>query len=63
VLTREELERWEQFGATWRVVSLGADRGLVDLCTCTGELVERRDDLDPALLEDLRSLPPEPVAG
>jgi hypothetical protein len=57
MLTREELDHWTQFGATFRVVDLGPDRATVDLCTCTGELVERRHDLDPALINHLLTLP------
>src|ERR1700744_2921516 len=45
--TVEELERWVAFGATWRLVEI-SDRGaLVDLCQCTGELVEQRGSKDP----------------
>ena len=47
-LTLTELERWELFGATWRAQTRDG-RLVVDLCTCTGELVESRDVTDPEL--------------
>jgi hypothetical protein len=39
-LTIDRLERWALFGAHWRVVDLSSDRAVVELCACTGELVE-----------------------
>jgi hypothetical protein len=47
------LRRWEQHGAEWRIVSLGPDRAIVDLCTCYGEPVERVESGDPELLRFL----------
>lgn len=47
-LTVAELERWELFGATWRAHARDG-RLTVDLCTCTGELVETREVIDPQL--------------
>lgn len=54
-LTLADLERWELFGATWRVVELSGDRALLDMCACTGELVERRASGDQALIDYVRS--------
>jgi hypothetical protein len=48
------LERWEEHGAVWRVVSVGDERAVVDLCTCTGEPVERLESDDPELIRFLR---------
>lgn len=56
-LTVEELERWLVFGATWRLVEISDCRAVVDLCQCTGELVERRGASDPMVVEYLRSHP------
>jgi hypothetical protein len=53
-LTLADLERWELFGATWRVVELSDDRALLDMCSCTGQLVERRESEDPALIDYIR---------
>jgi hypothetical protein len=57
-LTVEELERWVAFGATWRLVAMSEQRAIVDLCQCTGELVERRGTDDPVVLTYLRDHPP-----
>jgi hypothetical protein len=57
-LTLADLERWELFGATWRVVELSDDRALLDMCACTGQLVERRASDDPALIEHVRGARP-----
>jgi hypothetical protein len=54
-LTLADLERWELFGATWRVVELSDDRALLDMCACTGQLVERRASGDRALIDYVRS--------
>ncbi len=35
------LERWEAHGATWRVLTLGENLAVVELCTCHGTPVER----------------------
>lgn len=35
------LERWELFGAIWRLRSLEPGEALVDLCTCDGALVDQ----------------------
>jgi hypothetical protein len=54
-LTIEALERWALFGAQWRIVDLSGEGAVVDLCSCTGELVERLESDDPALIRYLRS--------
>jgi hypothetical protein len=54
-LTLTDLERWELFGATWRVVELSDDRALLDMCACTGQLVERRESEDRALINHVRA--------
>jgi hypothetical protein len=59
-LTIDALERWVPFGAQWRIVDLSGERAVVDLCTCTGELVERLQSDDPALIRYLRSAPSDP---
>lgn len=54
-LTLADLERWELFGATWRVVELSDERAVLDMCACTGQLVERRASDDRALIDHLRA--------
>ena len=48
------LRRWEEHGAEWRIASLGDERAVVEMCTCTGELVELLESGDPELLAFLR---------
>ncbi len=50
----DALERWALFGAEWRVVSLSDEQAVVELCTCTGEPVERWESGDPTLISYLR---------
>jgi hypothetical protein len=38
--TPEDLQRWEDHGATWRVLELGEEFAVVELCTCYGEPVD-----------------------
>jgi hypothetical protein len=49
----EKLQRWELSGATWRVVQRSAGSAVVELCTCTGELMECLTSEDPRLLDFL----------
>lgn len=53
-LTVEELERWVEFGAQWRAVGVSDELAVVDMCQCTGELVERRESDDPAVIAYVR---------
>jgi hypothetical protein len=46
------LRRWEAAGGTWEVVSRGAGRTTVRLCTCTGgEEVDRLVSDSPSLAD------------
>jgi hypothetical protein len=58
--TIDALERWVLFGAQWRVVHLSDQQAVVDLCTCTGEPVERIQSDDPVLIGYLRSAQAHP---
>lgn len=51
---RERLERWEEHGAAWRTLHVSDDWAIVDLCTCTGEPVERIESGDRDLIRLLR---------
>jgi hypothetical protein len=53
----EQLERWELFGAIWRVRSLEPTEAVVELCTCDGEPVEELHSEDPELLAYLAARP------
>jgi hypothetical protein len=49
----ERLERWELFGAIWRVRSLQPTGAVVELCACDGRRVEELRSDDPDLLRYL----------
>jgi hypothetical protein len=49
----ERLRAWEDSGATWRVVRVSATDATIDLCACTGEVMERLTSTEPELLEFL----------
>jgi hypothetical protein len=53
-LTIDALERWVLFGAQWRIVELSSERAVVDLCTCTGQPVERLESDDAAVIGYVR---------
>jgi hypothetical protein len=55
-LTIETLEGWAQAGAHWRVVHQGERRAVVELRQCTGELVERLESGDPAVIAYLEGV-------
>jgi hypothetical protein len=59
-LTVDALERWALFGAQWRIVDLSGESAVVDLCTCTGELVERLESDDPTVIRYLRCARSDP---
>jgi hypothetical protein len=35
-----DLQRWEDHGASWRVLSVADDGAVIELCTCYGEAVD-----------------------
>jgi hypothetical protein len=53
--TIKELEDWERNGAVWRPAELSSRRAVVDLCSCTGELMERVESGDPDFVAFVRS--------
>lgn len=53
--TIAELEDWERNGAEWRPAEIYAGRALVDLCSCTGELMERVESADPEFIAFVRA--------
>ena len=59
-LTIDVLERWVLFGAQWRIVDPSGQSAVVDLCTCTGELVERLESDDPTVIRYLRCARSDP---
>ena len=53
--TINELEDWEQQGAVWRAVEVSDERAVVDLCSCSGERMERVESDDPELIAFVRA--------
>jgi hypothetical protein len=53
----DALRRWEEHGAMWRAVHVSDAKAIVELCTCTGEPVERIESDDPDLIRLLRRRP------
>jgi hypothetical protein len=51
----DTLTRWEDAGAVWRAVHVSDERAVVDLCTCTGEPVDRLESDDPELIRFIRA--------
>jgi hypothetical protein len=52
--TVAELEDWEQSGAVWQPVEIGPEWAVVDLCTCSGEPMDRVQSQDPEFIEFVR---------
>lgn len=53
--TIAELMDWEQGGAVWRPVELTAEHAVVDLCTCSGEPMDRVQSDDREFIEFVRT--------
>lgn len=53
--TIAELEDWERNGAVWRPAEVYARKAVVDLCSCTGELMEHVESEDPQFIEFVRA--------
>ena len=54
-VTIDRLKCWVLAGAHWRVVDISNGHVVVDLCTCTGEPVERAQSDDPVVIGYLRT--------
>ena len=54
---RAVLERWAEAGAVWRVATMTPERAEIDLCSCTGEPVDRLATTDSELIAELRERP------
>jgi hypothetical protein len=51
----QQLERWEDFGATWRPLEVSDEHVVLQLCTCHGEPVDRLESDDSALIDYVRA--------
>ena len=54
-VTVEELRDWREAGATWRPVELGDQLAVIDLCSCTGEAMDRVSSDDQQLIAYVRA--------
>jgi hypothetical protein len=50
-----ELEDWERHGAVWRPVDVSDAIAVVDLCSCTGEPMDRVQSRDRGFIEFVRT--------
>jgi hypothetical protein len=48
-----KLRQWADSGGSIRVAQLGQAEAVVELCTCTGELMERLSPVAPSVLDEL----------
>ena len=53
-VTVEDLERWEDHGATWRALEVTDQRAVIELCTCYGEAVDTVQSGAPELIAFVR---------
>jgi len=53
-VTIKELEEWELNGAIWRPVEVTDQRAVIDLCSCSGEPMDRVESEEPKLIEYVR---------
>jgi hypothetical protein len=53
-----ELEDWELGGAVCQPVEITPEHAVVDLCTCSGEPMDRVQSDDPEFIEFVRSHQP-----
>ena len=54
-VTIDELEDWEQSGATWRPLVITDERAVIELCTCSGEPMDQVQSSAPELIEYVRA--------
>ncbi len=54
-VTIEDLERWRETGAIWRPWEVTDEHAVIDLCSCTGEPMDRVRSDAPELIEYVRA--------
>ena len=54
-VTIPELDDWELGGANWHPVEFERGRVVIDMCSCTGERMERVASQDPEVIEYVRT--------
>ncbi len=53
--TVAELQDWERSGAVWRPAEIRSGSAVVDLCSCSGELMDRVESDDPEFVAFVRA--------
>ena len=54
-VTIDYLKDWELNGATWRAVELDDRHAVIDLCSCSGERMDRVESARRELIEYVRA--------
>jgi hypothetical protein len=54
-VTVEHLEDWVLNGANWRAVELDDRHAVIDMCSCTGELMDRVQSDQDEVIEYVRA--------
>ncbi len=54
-VTIEDLQRWSGGGAVWRALEVSDERAVIDLCSCTGEPMDRVESNAPELIAYVRA--------
>ncbi len=54
-VTIEDLQRWSDGGAVWRALEVSDERAVIDLCSCTGEPMDRVQSDAPELIAYVRA--------
>jgi hypothetical protein len=54
-VTIKELEDWELNGAVWRPVEVTDQRAVIDMCSCSGERMDRVQSDEPELIQYVRA--------
>jgi len=53
--TIKELQDWELGGAVWRPLEVSEDHAVIELCSCSGEPMDRVESDAPELIEYVRA--------
>jgi len=54
-VTVEDLERWQEHGAIWRMLEVSDQAAVVQLCTCYGEPVDVVSSQDAEVIAFVRA--------
>jgi hypothetical protein len=54
-VTIEDLERWSENGAIWRAREVSDEHAVIDLCSCSGEPMQRVESGSLELIDYVRA--------